>query len=283
VKHRVVVTGFGVASPIGNTADEVVESLRSGQSGVEMIPEWDRYRGMFTRLGAPVKRLPLEYPRKSVRTMGRVSLLALHATDQALAVADLAREELSSDRVGVAYGSTHGSSSTMERALGRVFGTEPTFEGMASSSYPAFMSHTTAANLAIYYGIRGRVFTTCSACTSGSQGIGYAYEAIRDGTMDVMVAGGAEELHAIHAGIFDVMYATSTHFNDRPDASPRPYDSRRDGLVVGEGAGTLLLEPLEQARTATGSTSRRPPWRAWPPPWTWPCGTPASTRVTSTT
>jgi 3-oxoacyl-[acyl-carrier-protein] synthase II len=122
-----------------------------------------------------------------------------------------------------------------------------TFEGMPSSAYFKFMSHTTAANLAIHFGIRGRVMTTCSACTSGSQGIGYGYEAIKYGHEDVMICGGAEELHELHAATFDVMYATSTKYNEQPEKSPRPYDLARDGMVVGEGAGTLVLEELEHA------------------------------------
>jgi 3-oxoacyl-[acyl-carrier-protein] synthase II len=134
----------------------------------------------------------------------------------------------------------------MKRSLRRAF-LEDSFEGVQSSAYFKFMSHTTAANLAIAFGVRGRVLPTCSACTSGSQGIGQAYEAIRHGQQDVMLCGGAEELHEIHAATFDLMYATSTRYNDRPELSPRPYDVARDGMVVGEGAATLVLESHEHA------------------------------------
>jgi 3-oxoacyl-[acyl-carrier-protein] synthase II len=96
--------------------------------------------------------------------------------------------------------------------------------------------------------VRGRVTTTCAACVSASQAIGAAYEAVKFGTADVMIAGGAEELHFSHAGVFDLMYATSTTFNDTPDLSPRPFDKRRDGLVVGEGAGTFVVEEWERAK-----------------------------------
>src|SRR5438552_8459321 len=109
------------------------------------------------------------------------------------------------------------------------------------------MSHTSAANIALFFGIRGRVIPTCSACTSGSQGIGYAYESIRFGRQRIMVAGGAEELHPIDAAVFDILYAASTR-NDDPTTTPRPFDADRDGLVVGEGAATLVLEDLEHAR-----------------------------------
>jgi 3-oxoacyl-[acyl-carrier-protein] synthase II len=111
-----------------------------------------------------------------------------------------------------------------------------------------FMSHTTAANLALFYGIRGRIIPTSAACVSGSLAVGSGYEAIRAGHADVMICGGAEELHPVPIGVFDIMRATSTRYNDRPDASPRPFDADRDGLVVGEGAGTVILESLDHAR-----------------------------------
>lgn len=251
MSRRVVVTGMGVASPIGNDPAALLASLRAGRTGVVAMPEWERYAGLHTRLGAPVTDLPLRYPRKKVRTMGRVAKLALHATEQALAQSGLDPELVASGACGISYGSTHGSSSAMGESMGRLF-REDTFEGLVSSAFFKFMSHTVAANLAIYFGVRGRVYTTCSACTSGSQGIGYGFDAIRHGHHDVMICGGAEELHPIHAGVFDVMFATSTRYNDDPERAPRPYDAGRDGLVVGEGAGTLVLESLEHA-TARGA------------------------------
>lgn len=246
MKRRVVVTGMGLASPIGHTVDDAVASLRAGTTGIVCQPQWDAYKGLWTRLAGEVRGLDVDIGRKSARTMGRVALLAVWATEQALAQAGLDRDALAGMRVGVAHGSTHGSSSSMKGPLERVF-LEHTFEGMPSSAYFRFMSHTTAANLAIHFGITGRVIPTCSACTSGSQGIGYGYEAITHGHEDVMICGGAEELHELHAAVFDVMYATSTKYNDRPEASPRPYDLARDGMVVGEGAGTLVLEAYEHA------------------------------------
>jgi 3-oxoacyl-[acyl-carrier-protein] synthase II len=119
-------------------------------------------------------------------------------------------------------------------------------KGIAATDYIQFMSHTCAANLAVFFGITGRLLPTCSACTSGSQGIGYGYEAIRSGRQQVMVTGGAEELHAIDAAVFDIMFATSTR-NDEPSRTPRPFDRQRDGLVVAEGAATLILEELAHA------------------------------------
>src|ERR1700735_296858 len=114
------------------------------------------------------------------------------------------------------------------------------------------MIHTTGVNIGLFFGVTGRIVPTSSACTSGSQGIGYAYEAIRWNKADIMIAGGAEELDITDSATFDTLYATSTK-NDRPETTPRPYDRDRDGLVIGEGAGTLILEEFDHAK-ARGAT-----------------------------
>jgi 3-oxoacyl-[acyl-carrier-protein] synthase II len=116
-----------------------------------------------------------------------------------------------------------------------------------ATSYIRMMSHTTAVNIAIYFGLTGRVITTSSACTSGSQGIGYAYDCVREGHADIMLAGGAEQLCPTMAIVFDTLFATSTR-NDAPASASRPFDKSRDGLVIGEGAAILILEELEHAR-----------------------------------
>ncbi len=247
--RRVVVTGIGLASPIGNDLRSVSEALRSGRHGIRTKPEWASIRDLDTRLAGEVTDLDLTgYPRKKARTMGRVGLLATYATEQAVNQAGLDEEILRSGRVGLAYGSTHGSSSEFEIWCRSLFKNEG-FAGLPSTAYLKFMSHTCAANLALYYGIRGRVVTTCSACVSASQAIGCGYETIKAGLEEVMICGGAEELHFTHAGVFDIMFATSRRYNDRPDESPRPFDADRDGLVIGEGAGTLVLESYDRAKS----------------------------------
>jgi 3-oxoacyl-[acyl-carrier-protein] synthase II len=246
--RRVVVTGIGLATPIGNDLRTVSSALRSDRHGIRVKPEWAEIRDLDTRLAAEVLDLDLtRYPRKKARTMGRVALLATYATEQAVVEAGLDADTLSSGRVGLAYGSTHGSSSEFEGWCRTLF-KNGGMTGLASTTYLKFMSHTCAANLALYYGIRGRIVTTCSACASASQAIGYGSEMVRSGLMDVMVCGGAEEMHFTHAGVFGIMFATSRAYNDRPGESPRPFDAKRDGLVIGEGAGTLVLESYERAR-----------------------------------
>ncbi|MBQ4334951.1 MAG: beta-ketoacyl-ACP synthase, partial [Myxococcaceae bacterium] len=160
--------------------------------------------------------------------------------------AGLQAEQLSNPRTGLAYGSTSGSMPAFQQFSERLLH-EKTTIGIPSNCYLKLMSHTAPANLASYFAIHGRVLTTCSACVSSSQAIGYGYEAIRYGLQDTMIVGGAEEIHVSNAVIFDVMFATSHHFNDTPERAPRPFDKDRDGLVTGEGAGTLILESYEQA------------------------------------
>lgn len=248
MKQRVVVTGVGLASPIGHSFNEVSEALRQRAHGIVKMPQWEAIKGLDTKLAAVVSDLDLsKQPRKKVRTMGRVARLALYATEQAIADAALDDEMLHSGRVGLAYGSTNGSTSAFESFARGLFENN-SLNGLMGSSFFKFMSHTCVANLAQAFGIRGRIIPTISACASASQGIGYGYETVSSGKQDVMVCGGAEEIHFMSAGIFDIMYATSSAFNDRPDESPRPFDRRRDGLVVGEGAGTVVLESYEHAK-----------------------------------
>jgi 3-oxoacyl-[acyl-carrier-protein] synthase II len=246
--RRVVVTGLGLTSPIGSSLDAVSSALQRGEHGIAVMDAWAEVKDMQTRLGAPARGADLDrFARKKTRTMGRVALLAAIATDDAIADAGLDQALLSSGRTGLAYGSTHGSTGELERFC-RVLFASGGLSGLSGSSYLKLMSHTCIANLAQCFEIRGRIVPTVSACVSASQAIGSGYEAIRDGYQDVMLCGGAEEMHALHAGVFDIMFATSTRYNDRPEASPRPYDRDRDGLVVGEGAGTLVLEELEHAK-----------------------------------
>ncbi|UJR84030.1 beta-ketoacyl-ACP synthase [Sandaracinus amylolyticus] len=247
--RRVVVTGLGLASPIGNSDAEATESLKRGRHGIRKMPEWGHIPDLQTRIGGAVTGLDLQahFPRRKRRTMGLVALYAAYASEQAIAQANVGAEVLASGRCGIAYGSTTGSSQALEEFCGPLF-TQFTMRGLDSSSYLKFMTHTCAANLASFFGIRGRVLPMISACTSGSQSVGAAYEAIKYGMQDVMIAGGAEELHYATAVTFDLLMATSIRYNETPERSPRPFDVKRDGLVIGEGAATLVLEDLEHAK-----------------------------------
>ncbi len=248
--RRVVVTGMGVTTPIGHSVDESVASLQEGRHGIRQMPEWDFIADLQGRLGATVEGLDLRkrYPRKKRRTMGKLALLAVHATEQAVEQAGLAPEQLASERTGVAFGSTSGSGSETEKFSMPLAVAPHTMKGLESNAYFRLMTHTCAVNVGQFFGVKGRIASTCTACTSGSQAIGRGYELIRAGLQDVVLCGGAEEMHYMSAVTFDLLMATSHKYNDDPDASPRPFDAARDGLVIGEGAGALVLESLAHAR-----------------------------------
>jgi len=248
--RRVVVTGMAGLTSIGLDWASVRGALLAGRSGVRAIPEFSAVDGLACRLGAPARDFstPAHYPRKTLRSMGRVAILATRSVELALEHAGLAGHPvITSGRAGVSYGSNSGSPPAMATYTGRLHG-DQTVRGIAASEYLKFMSHSCAANLASFFGLRGRVLPTSSACTSGSQGVGCAYDTIRFGQQDVMLAGGADEFDVMDVAVFDVLYAASTR-NASPGETPRPFDTARDGLVVGEGAGCLVLEELEHARS----------------------------------
>jgi len=251
---RVVVTGIGAISPLGHDWATVEARLKARRNAVQIMPEWAAYEGLNTQVGvlaAPFE-LPAErYHRKSLRSMGKVAIMATRASDLALQDAGLLDDPLlKSGHVGIAYGSSSGTPKSIGD-FGKMI-VEKTTEGINATTYIKMMSHTAPVNMGVFFGITGRIVTTSSACTSGSQGIGYAYEMIQAGKQIAMLAGGAEELDATAAAVFDTLFATSVKHNAQPELTPRPFDANRDGLVLGEGACTLVLEELEHA-TARGA------------------------------
>ena len=247
MSRRVVVTGAGNISSLGHDWASVQARLREGRNAVRRFDDWAIYKGLNTRLGVPAAPfdLPEHYNRKSTRSMGRVAVMATRASELALDDAGLLGDPLlRSGRVGISYGSSAGTPASMSD-FGRMV-LEKNTQSINATTYIKMMSHTAPVNLGVFFGITGRIITTSSACTSGSQGIGYAYESIKAGHQVAMIAGGAEELDVTDAAVFDTLFATSTR-NDTPELTPRPFDVARDGLVVGEGASTLVLEELEHA------------------------------------
>lgn len=250
---RVVITGMGGVTALGSRWDEIEAALKAGRNAVRRMPEWDYFESLHTRLAAPLPAFaqPAGWPRKKTRSMGTVSMYAVRASELALADAGLAGDESIADgRMGVAYGSSSGSVEPI-----RAFGTmleSGSMTDVTSNSYVQMMPHTTAVNVSLFWDLKGRIVPTSSACASGSQAIGYAYENIAMGKQTLMLAGGAEELSGPAVAVFDTLYATSTR-NDEPQLTPRPFDAKRDGLVVGEGAATLVLEEYEHAK-ARGAT-----------------------------
>jgi 3-oxoacyl-[acyl-carrier-protein] synthase II len=244
---RVVVTGMSAITPIGQDWPTVASKLEAMQTGIHYMPEWEEYEGLNTKLASPVTDfiIPEHYTRKDIRSMGRGSIMATRVTELALDQAGLLNEaELSNGLTGISYGSSSGSPGAIMDFGSMMINKSP--GTLNANSYIKMMPHTVPVNLAVFFHLCGRVYTTSSACTSGSQGIGYGYEAIKYGQQNCMVAGGCEELSATQAAVFDTLFATST-CNDAPLTTPSPFDINRDGLVIGEGAATLILEDLEHA------------------------------------
>ncbi|CUW39567.1 putative 3-oxoacyl-(Acyl carrier protein) synthase II [Magnetospirillum sp. XM-1] len=252
--RRVVVTGMGGITALGQDWPAISAALRDGRTAIRaMSPEWDRFEGVNTRLAAPVLdfTVPEHWSRKKTRTMGRVAKLAVAATEKALADAGLLNDPvLTGGRAGAAFGSSFGSPDSV---LGfyelKMSGKS---KNLNATTYIQMMSHTALVNVGLFFGLKGRMIPTSNACASASQAIGFAAEAIKWGKADVMIAGGAEELDITDSAVFDTLFATSIR-NDAPHLSPRPFDRDRDGLVIGEGAGALILEEYERAR-ARGAT-----------------------------
>lgn len=246
--HRVVVTGMAGVCAFGKTWREVRNAFDTKRNAVRAMPEWDRYTDLIARIAAPIDNFqpPSHWNRKQLRSMGRVAQFSVHAAELALTQAGLNNDPLlTSGQLGVACGSSVGSTPAIAEFTAMYLNGGA--RTVNANSYVRMMPHTTAANIGVYFGISGRVIPTSSACTSGSQGIGYAYEAIRFGRQVAMIAGGAEELCATQAMNFDLLYAAS-RCNAEPHRTPRPYDKERDGLVIGEGAAMLVLEEMEHAK-----------------------------------
>lgn len=245
--RRVVITGAAAISPLGHDWEQISQHLRSCRNAVERMDAWDIYEGLNTRLAAPAKpySLPAHYNRKTTRSMGKVAIMSVRASELALEQAGLlGHPVLTGGRTGVSYGSSAGSHEAIGE-FGRMLAEHST-AGINATTYLKMMSHTAPVNIGVFFGLTGRVYTTSSACTSGSQGVGQAYEAIRCGAQTVMIAGGAEQLDATAAAVFDTLFATSVR-NDCPHATPSPFSANRDGLVLGEGACSLILEDMEHA------------------------------------
>ncbi|MGN0890069.1 MAG: beta-ketoacyl-ACP synthase [Candidatus Spyradenecus sp.] len=250
--RRVVITGYGLISALGNDVPTAFARLHKLENAVERSEELQGYQGMQTALWAPAHfDLPARYNRRVIRTMGRESILSLNAAEQALAQAGLLDDPLlKSGRAGIAFGSCSGNCDALMDFYSVL--ADHVVRNVTSATYIKMMPQTIAVNLSVHFGTTGRILPTNTACTSGSLSIGLAYEAIRAGQQDVMIAGGAESFNPTQVIVFDTLFATSRR-NDAPKTTPRAFDRNRDGLVIGEGAGALILEERDHA-LARGAT-----------------------------
>jgi 3-oxoacyl-[acyl-carrier-protein] synthase II len=251
MNRRVVITGCAAITPIGNTKAEMVRHLTEGISGVKAM----RSDGLLTEhihsgvFGTVDYPITYDFSRQHRKTMGPVAYYACQVAKEALANAGLSQDFITSGRMGVAFGSTHGSP-TVQREIYRTFfgQSDQKLSNIGAVDYLKSMVHTTAVNITKMFGITGRVISSSTACTTSSQSIGYGYEAVKFGLQDAMLCGGADEYDTTTVAVFDNLLACSTEFNATPHLTPRPFDVRRDGLVVGEGSGAVVLEDYETAK-----------------------------------
>ncbi len=240
---KVYVTGMGAITSLGQGPDDIYARLLRGESGVRQIPEWQKMQGLHSTLGAPAGDYDVsKIPRQVRRSMSRLSEMAALATFQALSHADLQPgPTLNAKRVLLMLGSTLGSSITLEAYFKKMFEKNGP-EGQLSTSFFKMMSHTAAANVAAALEFDGALISPTSACSTSTQAMIMGWEMIRSGLYDIVIAGGADELHSISITTFDIVQASSRAYNDRPELTPRPFDAARDGTVVSEGAGVMILE-----------------------------------------
>lgn len=245
--RRVVVTGLGIVSSIGNNSDEVLASLKAGRSGIEASPEMVEH-GFRSQVAGTLKLDVKELVEKrALRFMGPGAAYAHIAMTQAIADAGLTEGEIENPRTGLVAGSGGPSTSAMLTAHQTVLKTGAT-KRIGPFAVPKCMSSTISANLATGFKIKGINYSITSACSTSLHCIGNAAEQIMLGKQDVMFAGGAEELDWTLSCLFDAMGAMSSKYNDTPKRASRAFDADRDGFVISGGGGIVVLEELERAR-----------------------------------
>ncbi|MFZ5467107.1 MAG: beta-ketoacyl-ACP synthase I [Pseudomonadota bacterium] len=243
--RRVVVTGMGIVSSLGNNKQEVLTSLREGRSGIEFMQEYADL-GFRSQVAGTLKLNPEELiDRKLFRFMGQAAAYSYLAMAEAAADSGLSDDQISNVRTGLIVGS--GGSSTANIVETAEIARSRGIKRVGPYMVTRTMSSTTSACLATPFGIKGVNYTISSACATSAHCIGNAMELIQLGKQDVIFAGGGEELHWVQSAMFDAMGAVSSKYNDTPQTASRPYDEFRDGFVISGGGGMVVLEELEHA------------------------------------
>ena len=242
---RVVITGLGIVSSIGNDKAEVTESLKTGRSGIEYCEEYAEL-GFRSHVHGPIRLNPNELiDRKLRRFMGDSAAFAYLAMKEAIEVSGLSEDQISNPRVGLISGSGGGSNQNMIEAVDvmRSRGARK----VGPTMVPRIMASTNSACLSVAYKIKGVNYSISSACATSAHCIGNAYEIIQTGKQDIIFAGGGDEVHWTSTLLFDSMGALSSAYNETPEVASRPYDANRDGFVISGGGGMVVLEELEHA------------------------------------
>ena len=242
---RVVVTGMGIVSCLGNTLERVSAALRDGRGGIVRVERWRERHFASQVAGVASTHDEPPFSRKLERFMGDTARFACHAARKALDDAALDPAALHSPRVGAVIGSGVGALSAYDTAMAIVLARG--IDKAPPYTVPQAMSSTASANVAQVFGIEGIAYSPSSACTTSALAIGQAMQLIQSGAQDVVLAGGSEELHDHAALMFDAMHTLSRRWNDTPLYASRPYDTARDGFVIASGGGVLVLEALDHA------------------------------------
>ncbi len=244
--RRVVVTGLGIVSSIGNNADEVTESLKAGKSGIVAAPEYKELGFRSQVMGSIKLDLDTAVDRRVRRFMGDGAAYNYVAVQEAIRMAGLTEAQISNERTGLVMGS--GGPSTRNIVQSALTAREKGPKKVGPFMVPRCMSSTNSANLSTALKIKGLSYSISSACSTSAHCIGNAFEMIQWGKQDVMLAGGGEELDWTLSVLFDAMPAMSAGYNDTPERASRAYDKDRDGFVISGGGGAVVLEELEYAK-----------------------------------
>ena len=248
MQRRVVITGLGTVNPVGNDVASFWEGIREGRSGVGRITRVDA-SALEVKIAAEVKGFnPDQWmDAKAARKMALFSQYAVAATAQALKDAGLDRESIDPFRTGIYVGNGIGGYEVIEESMGKYFAQGP--RRILPMTVPQIISNEAAGNIAMAFGIKGFALTSVTACASGTDALGAALDMLRAGRCDVCVSGGTESaITGFGLGGFQIIRALSTKYNDTPEKASRPFDRDRDGFIMGEGAGILVLETLEHAQ-----------------------------------
>ncbi len=243
---RVVVTGLGIVSCIGNDQETIIKNLKNLKSGITAAPEYKEFSFRSLVHGKPIIDLETNIDRRLLRFMGDGAAYNYISMKDAIKDSGLVQKEISNEMTGIIVGSGGPSTKNMYQAftLGSMQGSKKVGPFMV----PRTMSSTNSATLATPFGIKGVNYSISSACSTSSHCIGNAYELIQMGKQNIMFAGGGEELDWTMSILFDAMGALSSKYNDNPKKASRAYDANRDGFVIAGGGGTLVLEELEHAK-----------------------------------
>ena len=245
--RRVVITGLGIVSPIGNNADEVTESLKTGRSGIVFAPEYAEHGFRSQVHGMPQIVLEDHIDKRNLRFMGPGAAYNFIAMEQAIKDSGLEESDVSNPRTGLIMGSGGPSTSNFFEAHQTVI-EKGSPKRMGPFMVTRCMSSTNSATLATPFKIKGVNYSITSACSTSAHCIGNGVEQIQMGKQDIVFAGGGEELDWTLSCLFDAMGAMSSKYNDAPETASRPYDATRDGFVIAGGGGVVVLEELEHAK-----------------------------------